>query len=267
MASTQSGHAALAVVTGASSGMGAEIARELFRRGRPVLAVARRADRLEALAAEARKGGHATVHTLALDVTAPGAAERIRDRARQLGGLAWLVNDAGFGLYGPFVEAEPRRLGEMVRLNCETVVVLSRTLLPDIVKAGKDGVLLNVASLGAMQPMPYMAVYGATKAFVLSFTEALAEELRDTGVTVSAFCPGPVNTEFGGVAGTAVRFKDTPSIDAPQAAREGLDGVARRDVVVLSGPWTNQFAALGRYLPRGVHRWMARKILEPWGKA
>jgi short-subunit dehydrogenase len=256
--------AALAVVTGASSGIGAEIARALSRGGRPVLAVARRGDRLDALAAEARDAGGAPVHPLVLDVAAPGAAERVRDRARALGGAAWLVNNAGFGFYGPLGSAAPERLAEMVRLNCESLVVLTRVLLDDLVAAGRGGAILNVASVAGFQPMPFMSVYGATKAFVISFTEGLSEELRGTGVAVTAFCPGPVATEFGEVAGTGRRFHRAPGIDAPTAAREALAAVARREVVALSSPFTNRLAtAFGWLMPRGLLRRVSRRVLAP----
>jgi short-subunit dehydrogenase len=261
--SPPAGGARLAVVTGASSGMGAELARQLSRAGRPVLAVARREGRLAALAAEAREAGQAAIHPLALDVTAPGAAARVREAARALGGAAWLVNDAGYGLYGAFERADPERLTAMVRLNCETLVAFTRTFLEDLRAAGRDGALLNIASAGAFQPLPFMAVYGATKAFVLSFTEALAEELGSAGPAVVAFCPGPVKTEFNEVAGVERRLYKSPHTDAPTAAREALEAVARRDVVAVSSPITNTFVAWGRLLPRAIHRRLARMILAP----
>ncbi|HUL58141.1 MAG TPA: SDR family NAD(P)-dependent oxidoreductase [Anaeromyxobacteraceae bacterium] len=258
------GRAALAVVTGASSGIGAALAREISRGGRPVLAVARREDRLRALAAEARAAGQAAVHPLPLDLTAPGAAETLRAAARELGGASWLVNCAGFGMYGPFERADPARLGEMIRLNCEALVLATRALLPDLREAGPDAALLNVASLGGLQPMPFLSVYGATKAFVVSFTEALAEELRGTGVRVTAFCPGPVETEFGAVAGTGARFADVPGIlAADRAARDALAALGRGTVVSVPGGLNRVMAGLGRVLPRGLLRRVSRRVLAP----
>lgn len=249
----------LAVVTGASSGIGLVLARELAARGHPVLAVARRADRLEALARDA--GGR--VHPLVLDVATPDAADRVRDAARALGGAAWLVNNAGFGQYGRFEAAAPARLGEMVRLNCEALVLLSHALLPDL-RAHTPAVLLNVASAAAFQPTPYMAVYGATKAFVLSFTEGLAEELRGSGVTVAAFCPGPVQTEFGDIAGTGRRFREVPGVlTAEVAAREALAQVERREVVHVPGPWNKVASMGGRFLPRALLRRVSARVLRP----
>ena len=244
----------LAVVTGASAGIGAALVRELSRAGRPVLAVARRADRLAALAAEARAAGGAEVHPLALDLGADGAAERVRDAAHALGNAAWLVNDAGFGAYGRFERQDARRLSEMVRVNCEALVLLTHALLPDL-RASGEGVVLNVASAAAFQPTPYMSLYGATKAFVLSFSEGLAEELRGAGVLVAAFCPGPVATEFGAVAGVGARFARVPAVlSAEEAARAALAQVRRREVVHVPTMVYRLTSEVPRLLPRGVIR-------------
>jgi uncharacterized protein len=203
------------------------------------------------------------VHPLVLDLGAPGAAERVRDAARALGGAAWLVNNAGFGMYGRFEHASPARLGEMVRLNCEALVLLAHALLPDL-RARAPSVLLNIASAAAFQPTPYMAVYGATKAFVLSFTEGLAEELRGSGVTVSAFCPGPVETEFGEIAGTGQRFREVPGIlTAAAAAQAALAQVDRREVVHVPGPWNKLATTGGRLLPRALLRRVSGRVLRP----
>src|SRR5512140_1483606 len=134
----------LAVITGASAGIGRALALAVAREGRPVLAVARRADRLEALAAEAASEGLAPIHPLPLDVTAPGAVGQLLARAESLGGAEWLVNDAGFGEYAPVLEMAPERLQAMLRLNCESLVLLCRAFLPGMVERG--GFVLNVAS-------------------------------------------------------------------------------------------------------------------------
>lgn len=261
------GRAALAIVTGASSGIGAAIVRDLSRAGRPVLAVARREDRLRALEAWARAAGQAAIHPLALDVAAPGSPERIRDAARALGGASWLVNDAGFGLYVRFERADRERLREMIRVNCEALALVTRAMLPDLRAAaagGDDAAILNVASLGGLQPMPYMAVYGATKAFVVSLSESLAEELRGTGVRVTVACPGPVATEFGEIAGTGERFRETPgTIRAEDAARDALRALVRGDVVQVNGPWNRLAAAAGKLLPRALVRRASRLVLAP----
>ncbi len=255
--------AQLAIVTGASSGIGAAVARELSRRGRPVLAVARRGERLVALTDEARARGQAAIHALALDVTASGAGEAIRDRARELGSAAWLVNNAGHGLYGPFATLSAERLVSMVRLNCEAMVGLTHAVLPDLLAAGR-GRIVNVASLAGYMPSPYMSVYGATKAFAVSFSEALAEELRGTGVSVTAFCPGPVATEFGEVAGYRARSQDPPGrVSAEQSARALIAAAEAGAVADIPGALNKIAAALVRVLPRGLVRRASGAVLAP----
>ncbi len=244
----------LAVVTGASAGIGAELARQLSRAGRPVLAVARREDRLVALAGEARLAGTAPIHPLAADVTDGPSVARVVETAAALGGAAWLVNDAGFGLYGAFERQDRARLAELVQLNCEAVVLLSHAFLPQL-RASGEGVLLNVASAAAFHPTPYLSVYGASKAFVLSFTEGIAEELRGTGVYAGAFCPGPVETEFGDVAGGREGVAWLPQVlSADEAAGEALAQVARREVVHVPRPFYRLSSQAGRVLPRSLVR-------------
>jgi uncharacterized protein len=246
----------LAVVTGASAGIGAALARLLSARGRPVLAVARREERLEELAETTRADGGAKVTPLAIDVADRRAPERIVEAARELGGAAWLVNNAGFGMYGAFERARPSRVAEMIRLNCEALVTLTHAFLPELRAAG-GGRILNVASVAGFQPTPYMAVYGATKAFVLSFSEALHEELRGSGITVGAFCPGPVATEFGTVAGVGTRFERVPSsLTAEAAAAEALAQLQAGEVVrvptALYGLTTRAVSLLPRALVRRI---------------
>ncbi len=255
--------AQLAIVTGASSGIGAALARELSRRGRPVLVVARREERIVALSEEARAGGQAAIHALALDLTADGAAEVVRDRARELGGAAWLVNNAGHGLYGPFTALPAERLASLVRLNCEAVVALTHAVLPDLLAAGR-GCIVNVASLAGYMPSPYMSVYGASKAFVISFSEALAEELRGTKVSVTAFCPGPVATEFGEVAGYSGRSHKPPGqISAEDAARALIAAAEAGAVADVPGPLNKLAAAVARILPRWLVRRASAAVLAP----
>jgi short-subunit dehydrogenase len=253
----------LAIVTGASAGIGAALATRLSRAGRPVLAVARREDRLRALAQEAAAAGGATIHPLALDVAADGAADRIADAARRLGGAAWLVNDAGFGAYGPFASQDRAMLARLVRVNCEALVALTHAVLPQLRVSG-EGVLLNVASAAAFQPTPFMSVYGASKAFVLSFTEGLAEELRGTGVFAGAYCPGPVATEFGAVSGTDKRFRSPPArLTADEAAAEALGQIARRQVVHVPTLFYRVVTSTGSFFPRSVVRWFAARAQAP----
>ncbi|HSM91918.1 MAG TPA: SDR family NAD(P)-dependent oxidoreductase [Anaeromyxobacteraceae bacterium] len=251
----------LAVVTGASAGIGRALALRISAGGRPVLAVARRADRLVDLQQEAEAKGGAKIHMLPLDVAAPHAADKMAARAHELGGASLLVNNAGFGVYGRFERLDPRRLSDMVRTNCEALVLFTQALLPDL--AAHRGTVLNVASAGGFTPMPFMAAYGASKAFVISFTEALAAE-RIPGVRFAAFCPGPVETEFGLVAGTGGRFHRVPGIlSADAAAEAALALLAGDGVVAVPGPF-NKLAVFGnRVLPRALMRWAAARLLRP----
>jgi hypothetical protein len=249
----------LAVVTGASAGIGAALARQLSRAGRPVLAVARREERLVALGDEARAAGGAPVHPLAIDVSDAAAAARVAERASALGGAAWLVNNAGLGYHGAFEKQERERLALLVRVNCEAVVFLTHALLPQL-RASGEGVVLNVASAAAFQPTPFMSVYGASKAFVLSFSEGLAEELRDSGVFVGAYCPGPVETEFREVSGARDRSEAVPQVlSAEGAAKEALAQIARREVVFVPKAFYRLATSASRFLPRSVIRRLAAR--------
>lgn len=252
----------LSIVTGASAGIGQALVRAIAREGRPVLAVARREDRLRALAAEASAAGWAPVHPLPLDLAAPAAPALVRERAEALGGAEWLVNDAGFGGYGPVEAADPALLSRMIRVNCESLVLLTHALLPGL--RAHRGFVLNVASVVAFQPTPFMSVYGATKAFVLSFSEGLAEELRGTGAGAGAFCPGPVETEFQAVAGLAARPSRRRAVmTAEEAAGEALRQLRRREVVRVPRLPVRMVSAAPRLLPRLAVRWAWGRMNRP----
>jgi short-subunit dehydrogenase len=250
----------LAVVTGASSGIGAEFARQLADRGHPVLAVARRAERLEELAERVRAGGGAPVHALALDVTAPGAADELHARARALGGAGWLVNNAGMARFGRFDDDDTAKQAAQVRLNCEALVTITGAFVRDFV-AQKSGVILNVASSAGFQPLPFVATYGATKAFVVSFSEALAEELRDKGVRVTALCPGPVTTEIFDASGyNAARTPPPHEISAEYCARYGIEAAERGRVIAVPGLQMRLMAAAVKWVPRSWVRRVAGRM-------
>ena len=177
-----------ALVTGASSGIGEQFARQLAERGHDLVLVARRTDRLETLAAELPTAAHVIGCDLGADAASlPG---RVAEHGAE---IELLVNNAGFGGHGRFLEGPKGRDAEMVRVNCEAVVVLTRALLPAMVERGRGGVIV-VASTAGMQPLPYEAVYAASKAFALNFTDALHAELRGTGVRCMSVNPGPVPT-------------------------------------------------------------------------
>jgi len=183
-----------ALVTGASSGIGRAIAELCARDGHDLVLVARREARLRELQESWTKRYSVKVRVVPMDLSDPSAPQRLFDLLRGTE-VDILVNNAGFGAYGPFAESELARQLQMVRLNVEAVTHLTRLFLPAMVRRGR-GRILNLSSMAAFEPGPLMAVYYATKAYVLSFSEALSEELRGTGVTVTAFCPGPTATEF-----------------------------------------------------------------------
>jgi uncharacterized protein len=189
------------LITGASAGIGVEFARQLATRGCDVVLVARRLDRLERLASELQAAYGVTATPIAMDLAAPGVAAAL-DAALTESGLTVtsLINNAGFATNAAFHRADPQRLGAEIAVNVTSLVDLSRVFIERL-RAHGGGVLVNVASLAAYQPTPTMAVYGATKAFVLSFTEALWYESRGTGLRVMALSPGATETEFFDVAG------------------------------------------------------------------
>lgn len=246
--------AELAIVTGASSGIGAEYARQLSAQGIPVLAVARRAARLEELRARALSLGHASIHPLELDVTDAGAAMAIRDRARELGRTTWLINNAGSSRVGRFVDAPAGAHVGLLRLNCEAIVEICAAVVPEMIASG-GGRVINVASLAAFQPTPMQAMYGATKAFVLSFSEALSEELRGTGVTVNALCPGPVTTEIFEHAAAGYQHSKTPhELSVESCVAASLASVRRGSVVFVPGALNKMVSVWPRMAPRSVIR-------------
>lgn len=189
-----------ALITGASSGLGVEFATRFAERGADVVLVARREDRLRQLAAGLERDHKVGTTVVPLDITAPEAAHRVR---AALGGrgIHTLVNNAGFGTRGAFVNEDPARVESLLQLNVLALTRLTREFLPDLVRTG-EGALVNIASTAAYQPLPNMAIYGASKAYVLSFTEAIAYETRDSGLSVLALSPGATSTEFFDVVGS-----------------------------------------------------------------
>jgi uncharacterized protein len=245
-----------AVVTGASSGIGAEIARELARRGHGVTLVARRADRLSALAHEVTAAG-VRAEVLAVDLADAGARADLLDRVTAAGLVPdILVNNAGLSTMGPVARSDPAAEVNMVEVDVAAVVDLCSRFLPGMVARATGGIL-NVASTAAFQPLPGQAGYAASKAFVLSYTRSLGGELRGTGVTVTALCPGPVDTEFNGVAGIAddEARAALPSVmweSAADVAKAGVEGLDRGRRVVVPGPANRVTAALANVAPKSL---------------
>jgi hypothetical protein len=240
-----------ALVTGASSGIGAELARELARRGHGVTLVARRRPEMERLADELRHLG-VRVEVLPTDLTDPDARTELLAQVDRLGlAVDVLVNNAGASTMGPVHRSDPVAELRMVELDVVAVVDLCARVLPGMVERGR-GSVLNVASTAAFQPLPGQAGYGACKAFVLSYTRSLGGELRGTGVRATAVCPGPVDTGFGEAAGFAKEDAEAalPAFmweDAASVARAALDGLEAGRPVVIPGT-ANRVAATAAHL-------------------
>ncbi len=248
----------LAVVTGASSGIGEAFARDLARRNFSLILVARRANRLHALKDELKT----SVDVLAADLA---TAEGIGSVARrlQLGGVSLLVNNAGLGYRGRVADESEANIAQIIRVNLEAPLRLSRAALPAMI-GNRKGAIINVVSMSAFQPVPYLNVYAATKAGLLSFTEALADEIATTGVRVQALCPGNVQTGFQEVAGTkGSRFDRTPSMTAEAVARRSLDSILEgRATLQIPGGLDRLSVFAQRFLPRFVARRVAGSLIK-----
>ena len=252
------------LVTGASSGIGRELARLAAKDRRDVVLVARRRERLEALADELTKRYGVVAEIIAADLAQPDSPSRVVAEAQERRGpIEVLVNNAGLGVHGFFRETSLEQELETIRVNVLALTYLTKLLVPGMIER-RRGIVLNLASTAAFQPGPLMAVYYATKAYVLSFTEALAEELDGTGVTATALCPGPTLTEFQEKTGMG----DVPMLrgplvlDAATVARAGWEGTKRGKRVVIPGV-ANRILALGaRFSPRKLATKIARRIQE-----
>jgi short-subunit dehydrogenase len=260
-----------ALVTGASAGIGAEIARELARRGHSLVLVARRKPKLDELAAELTDEFGVRAVGLGCDLSKATSLQRLPARIESLGlQVSVLINNAGFATGGPFAESDPERELQQVRVLVEAPVALSSAFIPGMVGRGA-GAVLNVASTAGMQPMPYSAGYSAAKAYVLAFSEALHHELRDAGVTVTALAPGPVSTEFWDVAGWEVgsggSFESAVPrplwVTAEETASAGVRGLERGERVVIPGLPIRAAMLASSYIPHAfklpVIEWALRR--------
>jgi short-subunit dehydrogenase len=252
----------VALVTGASSGIGEEFARALSGRGYELVLVARREERLRELA----DGLPGEAHVLACDLAADAASLPARVEALGLS-VDLLVNNAGFGAYGRFLEIDPERDARQVRLNCEAVVTLSHAFVPGMVERGRGGVI-TVASTAGMQPLPYETVYSATKAFARTFSDALHVELRDSGVRVLCVNPGPVPTEWQEVAGHTETNKPRGvpgQIPPAQVVAEALAAYDAGRRSIVPGRFMRWFMRASKPVPEAIKLRRAEQMYRPKG--
>jgi len=253
------------LLTGASSGIGRAFATVLAARGSDLVLVARRADRLESLAAELRGRHGVRVTTIPCDLIEADAGTRLRDAVAEQGiPVTSLINNAGFGTFGPFRDEDSTRLAQEIAVDVSAPVQLSHAFLPQLLAAG-DGFLINVASMAAYTPTPRMAVYGAAKAFVLSFSESLWAELRGTGVTVFALSPGATSTEFNAVVGTEDATAGARMRTPEDVVATALAHLERRDPgpSVVDGRSNRIGAFLTRIPSRRASVTMTERLTDP----
>ena len=262
MALPEPSETSTALVTGASSGIGEEIARQLAARGHGVTLVARREDRLRALAEELYGTHGIRAEHFAADLGTDAGRDEMLAKLEATGlEVEILVNNAGFGGSGPVHRSDPARLSAMVALNCETLVYLQARLSPAMADRGR-GAIINIASTASFQPIPYTATYAATKAFVLSLSEATHNEIGRKGVTITAVCPGPVKTEFVEQAGMSAANEKVPGFiwtDVEQVAREAVEGAENGSRVVVPGLMNRAGTILGQHTPRAVMLPLAKR--------
>jgi uncharacterized protein len=249
------------LITGASSGIGEAFARRLGAQKHDLVLVARSEKALHELCDELMLEHKITAHYVALDLTGPDAPERLFAETEKHGfEVDWLINNAGFGLYGDLVTHDPKREEQMIDLNIRTLVALTRLYLPAM-RERRRGTVINVSSAAAFQPIPFLATYSATKAFVNSFSEAIAEENRPFGIRVLALCPGSTRTNFQAVAG----MEDALQVKGQQTAEEvvetALEAVKSGRTRIVSG-WVNYLVSvLVNFVPNAlITRVLARGI-------
>jgi short-subunit dehydrogenase len=262
-----------ALVTGASAGIGGAIAHELAARGHGLVLVARRKERLDALADELHDEHGVRTETIACDLTEEAPRAQLAGQIEELGlDVEILINNAGFATGGAFHEADPAKELQQVRLLVEAVVALTSAFLPAMVERGR-GAILNVASTAGMQPMPYSAGYSAAKAYALTFSEAIHQEVRGHGVTVTALAPGPVETEFWEAAGWQAGGKSFDQaiprpamISAEDAARAGVKGLEAGERVVVPGLPMRTAMLAARYIPHAFKLPALERVMRPRGE-
>jgi len=253
-----------ALITGASSGIGEQFAYALAGRKYDLVLTARREDRMNIVGTRARELGAGRVEIIAADLGDRSAPQKIHDGVTAAGvQIDYLVNNAGFGTTGRFARLPLERELAEIDLNVAALVALTRLFLPAMVER-RRGTIINVASTAAFQGVPFMSIYGATKAFVLSFSEGLAGELAGSGVNVLALCPGPVRTEFQAVAKNENgRVPSFAYIDAAKVVAQGISAAESGRTVHISGMVNFVGAQATRFLPRAIVNRIARGLYRP----
>jgi len=251
------------LITGASGGIGYELAKLFARDHHNLILIARSADKLAQVAEELQKQG-ITVKTIPIDLAAPPAPKFIFNQLQREGiNVEILINNAGFGAHGEFIQIAPEEILGQIDLNIRALTELTRLFLPAMVQR-RAGKIMNVASTAAFQPGPLMAVYYATKAYVLSFSEALANEVKDAGITVTCLCPGPTETGFGARAGNdKARMFKYAAMSAARVAEDGYCALMEGRTLAISGAQNWLVAQSTRFAPRklvtAISRWVAEK--------
>ena len=253
----------IALVTGASSGIGEHFARQLAARGHDLVLVARDESRLEALAKELEGESGARDQVLRADLTDAAQLEAVEARCHDASApIDVLVNNAGFGSFGAFHELDLDTEIREIQLNVVALVRLTHAAAAEMVPRGKGGIL-NVSSLAGYQPGPMNATYGATKAFITSFTEAVHEELKGTGVAVTVLCPGFTRTGFQATA--SVPASDVPGFlwqEAPEVATAGLDALAKNRAVAIPGPMNKLLGGFSSVTPHAITRRIGAAVIK-----
>ena len=256
----------LAVITGASRGIGESYAQQLAARGYGLHIVARDADRLAAVAEGLRAAHHVPVDEIVLDLARHDSAERLyaEVRSRRSDPVDLLVNNAGFGLYGEFINIPTPRLQEMVYLHMLTLTKLMRLFLPEM-RAHRSGAIINVASIAGLLPVPYMALYAATKAFQVSLGLSVGDEVRADGVLIQTCCPGQTRTDFHATANHLPPPAHGSEQRAAQVVAESLAALDRGSAMVITGARNRFFMRVQNLVPQALVRWAASRTLKPSG--
>jgi short-subunit dehydrogenase len=254
----------VALVTGASSGIGLELARLHAKRGGDLIIVARRKDRLDMIKEELEKEYGVAVQVIVKDLTQPNAPHEVYKEAK--GPVDYLINNAGFGLLGFYNDTPWKRNKEMIDLNITALCALTHFFLQDMVER-RSGKILNVSSIAGFLPGPLQPAYFATKAFEISFSQAIGNEVADKNITVSVLCPGPVDTEFAEVAGMSLfksSLKKSRVATAEETAIAGYEGMLKGKSVIIPELYFKFAVTIMRFLPRGLMTRFSRKIIEDY---